>query len=565
MNIQPGEPIGFSSPMRAVRFAVKSELVAIATADRNLSIYPTKDFLRKSCLADHPTAVESIAFDRTEEVVASGCSAGSIWLWDLPRQIQLTSFPGHRSTCSVLEYHPFGSFFASGSADSNIKIWDARQPRCVQTYRSHTSGVTACKFSPHGRWVVSGDEEGVIKFWDLSTGKQLVSHDSHRGTISGIDFHPTDFFLISGSADRTTKLWTCESNIVLAGTSEEEDGPVEQVKFNTSGDGLFVASESGLKKFSLNMESKQITCTTSHQLRWGGPILDMVVGADEIPSVAICKNPGFTELVLWSGNRGVIPVKSKIATPVRSRTHSDGTVENERKENTKFQELNVPDSFSDSSSGHIETLGGISEILKNRLRNVSSVVSQWSGGNTRAAIEEAISASESDPVLFITMLSHLPTERTRTALSVETCTRIIQQIISQGLLTLPFTQSQKLIQCMQNLPFSESLPLVFAIDSSSRKPPQNVSDLSFIVSVALGAVTYLARRFGPVLIELKRPSPTIATEDPIREARCEKANACSSSFTRIRNLIQDDLRFSRFLKKEKEDTLNEIINSVIQK
>lgn len=565
MNIHPGEPIGFSSPVLAVRFGLKSEVIAIATADRNLSIYSSKDFLRKSCLADHPTAVESIAFDRTEEVIASGCTAGSIWLWDMVTVNQLTSFPGHRSTCSVLEYHPFGSFFASGSADSNIKIWDARQPRCVQTYRSHTSGITACKFSPHGRWLVSGDEEGFIKFWDLSTGKQLVSHESHRGAISGIDFHPTDFFLISGSADRTTKLWNCESNIVLAGTSEEEDGPVEQVKFNTTGDGLFVASESRLKKFSLNMESKQITCTSSHQLRWEGPILDMVVGADEIPSVATSRDPGFTELVLWSGYQREISVKPKISTPVPSRTYSDGTVEIERKENTKFQELNVPDSFSDSSSRNIQTLGGISEILKNRLRNVSSVVSQWSGGNNRAAIEEAITFLETDPVLFITLLSHLPTERTRTALSVETCTRILQQIISQGLLTLPFTQSQKLIQCMQNLPFSESLPLVLAIDSSSRNTPPNASDLSFIVSVALGAVTYLAIRFGPVLAELRRPSPTVAIEDPIREARWDKANACSSSFISIRELIEDDLRFSRFLKKEKEDTLNAIINSVIQK
>lgn len=75
---------------------------------------------------------------------------------------------GHRSSCSAVEFHPFGEFFASGSMDTNLKIWDIRKKGCIHTYKGHTQGISTIKFTPDGRWVVSGGFDNVVKVTYLS-------------------------------------------------------------------------------------------------------------------------------------------------------------------------------------------------------------------------------------------------------------------------------------------------------------------------------------------------------------------------------------------------------------
>lgn len=70
---------------------------------------------------------------------------------------------GHRSSCSAVQFHPFGEFFASGSMDTNLKIWDIRKKGCIHTYKGHTQGISTIKFTPDGRWVVSGGFDNVVK------------------------------------------------------------------------------------------------------------------------------------------------------------------------------------------------------------------------------------------------------------------------------------------------------------------------------------------------------------------------------------------------------------------
>lgn len=74
---------------------------------------------------------------------------------------------GHRSSCSAVEFHPFGEFFASGSMDTNLKIWDIRKKGCIHTYKGHTQGISTIKFTPDGRWVVSGGFDNVVKVTSL--------------------------------------------------------------------------------------------------------------------------------------------------------------------------------------------------------------------------------------------------------------------------------------------------------------------------------------------------------------------------------------------------------------
>lgn len=77
--------------------------------------------------------------------------------------VVIRTLTGHRSSCTTVDFHPFGEFFASGSLDTNLKIWDIRRKGCIQTYKGHTRRVNAIRFTPDGRWVVSGGEDNTVK------------------------------------------------------------------------------------------------------------------------------------------------------------------------------------------------------------------------------------------------------------------------------------------------------------------------------------------------------------------------------------------------------------------
>jgi len=109
------------------------------------------------------------------------------------------SLAGHRSSCTAVEFHPFGEFFASGSSDTDLKIWDIKKKGCIHTYKGHRGAIKIIRFTPDGRWIVTGGEDNIVKVWDLTAGKLLHDFKFHSGQINCIDFHPQEFLLATGN------------------------------------------------------------------------------------------------------------------------------------------------------------------------------------------------------------------------------------------------------------------------------------------------------------------------------------------------------------------------------
>ena len=539
------------------RIGKSTDKIALGSSDRSVYIHSRS----RGCdvrFPDHPTGVESVGFDKSDSSLVAGCSGGSVWLWDVGKESQITSLAGHRSNCTVVEFHPFGSFFASGSLDTNVKIWDQRQSKCAQTYRSHSGGVSAVKFSPHGRWLVSGDSEGVLKVWDLSAGKELTSLESHTGSIWGLDFHPTDFFLVSGSAgDRTVKLWNCESGFALAATSDPELSPVKSLKFigapQEGEQSLLVATNHSVKVFSLDSDQRRISCIHSHESIPFSNLLDIAPiskGSSSNLMVAVSSNGASTASV-WS-NEGPEPsprdlksggLRERIAAAKRSNFGDEFVLVEKRDE--EHVVVRTPSMLTGSR---------LTGILENRLAIARSVSSQWMNGNSRSAIETSLK----DVSSFISLLAILPFERTRTALSVDSCTTLLNHIVSLGLLTLPKTPSDSLAENFASTPFS--LP----VDLRRYSPETPTVDLPYIVSTSLNCVTYLAKRFGPILSDLKKASQLPATPgtDVSREERTAKALACFEVFENVMDLLSHDAKSCKILRREKQEAVKQILSLI---
>jgi len=548
---------------KVAKLSVKSDFAAIACdAGNSVEVFPTTGpgkFSTIARLANHPTVVDSLCWDpHSDHSLVTGCQGGSVWLWDVATETQQSIFPGHRSNCTSLAFHPFGNFFASGSADSNIKIWDTRTAKCIQTYRSHMCTVTSLTFSPHGRWLASGDEDGVIRMFDLSSGKELCCLESHTGQISCLDFHPTDFFFISGSVDRTIKLWTCESGFELAGSSEPETTPVRVVKFNQHGNGLTVVSDDCLKRFELNSELKRIACVSADQLGWKR-VLDACVRDDGV--VTAVANTGERGLSIWSTDPGNTTKKSpkKVLTPIMTASDSGDEVVVSRKENRPPPIPRSPSSQSSNSSNNCSSSSGVKSVLNKRLIAARTIASMWTSGNPRTAIDEAISSD--DPFVFISLLNAVANERSRVGLSIDSCSQILSHVLDIGLLALPYSPSPQFISQCQALPFSKKIPLASSSGEARAFSSSQVNELSSIVSSGLAVVMTFAKRLGPTLVDIRKSAAhgESNARELAREDRAEKAERCLEQFESIGNIVRVDLKSTRLLKREKEELLTEIM------
>jgi katanin p80 WD40 repeat-containing subunit B1 len=273
-------------------------------------------------LTGHGSAVQCLAFDKTEELIVAGSEKGSLRLWDLRSPSttdesginiinSLRSFqPGHKSSVNCVDFHPFGQYFASGSADTNIKVWDIRSTKsCLQTYKGHDSAITSLKFTPDGRMLVSGSANGMIKVWDLTSAKEISMIADplllHKKAVNCLQFHPVELLVASGSDDKTVKFWEFDDrNINFVASTELSSSSVRTLQFigvgkngqyvmpdDSSDMHLLCGASDGIRIY-LDWDkragdvSKELSALNNISIRWSG-ICDMSIlrGKDGCPAV----------------------------------------------------------------------------------------------------------------------------------------------------------------------------------------------------------------------------------------------------------------------------------------
>ncbi|CAK9028856.1 Katanin p80 WD40 repeat-containing subunit B1 (Katanin p80 subunit B1) (p80 katanin), partial [Durusdinium trenchii] len=263
-------------------------VVATGGADAKVNLWKIG---KPSCLLSvqaAKSAVECVAFDPEENVVAAGAYSGSIRLFALNKGGQVRCrLAGHRTACLAAEFHPLGNVLVSGGVDSNVKVWDIRNKNCARTFMGHEGDVTCVKFSPDGRWAASGSADRTVKLWDLQAGKMIHEFASHRGAISSLAFHPDERWLATGSQDGTVKYWDLETFRSAGCTPTERGVAIQKMVFVPDREegrdeskthqrlDLVCATNDGVRVWNWH----PCRCVASEQLDWG-PLADAHVTRD---------------------------------------------------------------------------------------------------------------------------------------------------------------------------------------------------------------------------------------------------------------------------------------------
>lgn len=185
-----------------------------------------------------------------------------------PRQPEVFSFSGHRSTITQVEFHPVYQILASASEDCTIKIWDLESGELERTLKGHTKSINDILFTANGNLLISCSSDLTIKIWDLVNDyKNIKTLYGHDHTVSSISLFGEN--LISASRDKVLKLWDistgyCTRTFVghedwVRSVSLSEDGKLAVSSSNDQSIRVWDVS-SGVCKLILNGHDNIIEC-----------------------------------------------------------------------------------------------------------------------------------------------------------------------------------------------------------------------------------------------------------------------------------------------------------------
>lgn len=185
-----------------------------------------------STLAGHEHAVDTVAFDRQGETLASGSYDKTVKLWEASSGKLLRTLKGHQSPVGNVAFDPQGETLASGSDDKTVKLWEARSGKLLRTLEGHTGRVECVAFSADGRLLASKSADHTIRLWSCETWETVAvipKPTLPEPTLSGLwipalAFHPTLPTLATAGSEPNTPndersrlihLWDLDLDVLL--------------------------------------------------------------------------------------------------------------------------------------------------------------------------------------------------------------------------------------------------------------------------------------------------------------------------------------------------------------
>jgi eukaryotic-like serine/threonine-protein kinase len=160
------------------------------------------------------------AFSPDRRRLAGGCLDGSVVLWELGTQKEMT-FPGHTGMVHSVAFA--GKFLASAGQDGTVKVWDTGNGSLVKSIPAHSAAVFYVAFTTDGWRVVSASADGTVKVWEAVSGKLIATFRGHHSLASCAVFSPSGKFIASAGKDDVIRIWnaaTAEEVMTLRGHTD---------------------------------------------------------------------------------------------------------------------------------------------------------------------------------------------------------------------------------------------------------------------------------------------------------------------------------------------------------
>jgi WD40 repeat protein len=153
-------------------------------------------------MLEHPEPLAVVVLSPDGKTVATGCTDGSVRLWDRASGVARLLPARHGKRITALAFSPDGARLASGSADHTAHLWDVAAAAPLGKKMTHRADVFAVTFSPDGATLLTGCRSGAARLWDAASGEPRCPPLEHPGELRAVAFNPTGKTFVTAGGDR---------------------------------------------------------------------------------------------------------------------------------------------------------------------------------------------------------------------------------------------------------------------------------------------------------------------------------------------------------------------------
>ncbi|KAI8790713.1 katanin p80 WD40 repeat-containing subunit B1-like [Biomphalaria glabrata] len=511
---------GHKAGIKSLDFHPYGNYVASGSMDCNVKLW---DIRRKGCIytyKGHTNCVNCLRFTPDGQWIASASEDNTIKIWDLTAGKLLTELKLHRGPVNTVEYHPSDLLLASGSSDKTVKFWDLETFQCISSSDTDKHPVRSLIFHPEGTCLYSGCEDSLKVYgWE-----PFVCHDVVPVSWSEVaDLAITSSQLIAASFTKTNvSTFVVDLNKVAptGAVSKSDDLRTPPRLTSSSGRRSFITDRPPTSSSRETNEPKRSDTPPDSKDKERPDVND----EDGASSQADIQDQDDYRRIFKenarnpNGRQRVEPFQpppdDDMPDPVKV-TAPSASVKKEispRIKPVQQQKPSVRESFgcvqpadflpkqkaaSDLNENEILDMlnkghNTMMTVLIQRSRNLQVVRAMWTSGNTKTAIDSALSMK--DPAVMVDLLSIINTRAT--LWSLDLCNLLLPQL--KELMSSKYESH---------------------------------------VMAAANAVKLVLKNFGHV-IKGNMEEPPSSFVDISREERHKKCLACYTCLSSIKSLIQ---------------------------
>ncbi|KAL7872791.1 hypothetical protein AOLI_G00118620 [Acnodon oligacanthus] len=202
-----GDPDGiltrFTTNANHVTFNASGTRVAAGSSDFMVKVIEVTDSSKQKTLRGHDAPVLSVAFDPTDEFLASSSCDGSVTVWSIEDQTQVVNWnvlpkcndvSNAKSLCRLAWQPPSGKLLAV-PVDTSVHLYERKSWTHVGTLTDDLSAqqvINVVVWSPCGKFLAAGTVGGILSVWDVEAKLCIERQKHERGyTVCGMAWHPS--------------------------------------------------------------------------------------------------------------------------------------------------------------------------------------------------------------------------------------------------------------------------------------------------------------------------------------------------------------------------------------
>ncbi len=229
-----------STQITVATFSPDGRFLAVASiegAGGVIKVWETNPW-RSRCRFSQPSRIDSVAFNHTGQLLATGHSNGIVTVWDIERK-STNCYAQMQGMVTAISFSLGGQYLAVASEKGIVGVLDVKAKSILLQANLSTRPILT--FSPQGEYLVVGCDDSSARIWAIPSGSELAQFTDHRGPVLAAAFSFDSKYLATASNDKTAYIYCMDNYQQVMRINHEK--AVRNLAFSMDNRYLFTASD----------------------------------------------------------------------------------------------------------------------------------------------------------------------------------------------------------------------------------------------------------------------------------------------------------------------------------